>query len=94
MSKTLRIAAKFAGLGFIVAVGLMAYSLSSFRTEMNQTIFFSLCPPAILLTLYIDIEPTIKELVAVCLVIASLNAALYAVVAASLSTLWTLWKPN
>jgi len=94
MSKTLRIAAEFAGLGFILAAGLMAYDLSSFRTEMNGTVLFPLCPPAILLTLYVDIEPTAKELVAVWLVIASLNAFLYAVIGAALWTLWTLRKPN
>jgi hypothetical protein len=94
MSKMLRIAYAFAGLGFVVAAGRLAYDRSPLRYEMNRAIALSLCPPAILLTLFIDIEPTIKELVAVWLVIASLNAALYAVVAASLSTLWALWKSN
>ena len=88
MSKRLRIAAKFAVLGLAVTGGLLAYSLSSFRTEMNQTILFSLCPPAILLTLYIDIEPTTTDLVVVWLLIASLNAVLYGVVGTALRELW------
>jgi len=94
MSKTLRIAYAFGGLGLVVAAGLLAYDHSPLRYELNPDIALSLCPPAILLMQFIDIEPTIKELVAVWLVVASLNAALYAVVAAALSTLWTLWKSN
>ncbi len=88
MSKRLRIAAKFAVLGLAVTGGLLAYSLSSFRTEMNQVIVLCLCPPAILLTVFIDIEPTTTDLVVVWLLIASLNAVLYGVVGTALRELW------
>jgi hypothetical protein len=92
MSRTLRIAAKFAGLGFGVAAGLLVYSLSPFRAEMNRVIAVSLCPPSILLTVFIDIQPTTMDLVVMWSLIAPLNAVLYGVVGTALKAL--LWKSN
>jgi hypothetical protein len=87
VSRTLRIATKFAGLGFGVAAGLMVYSLSPFGTEMSRVIVLPLCPPSILLTVFIDIEPTTIDLVVVWSLIASLNAVLYGAVGTALSEL-------
>ena len=80
--------AKFAVLGLAVTGGLLAYSLSSLGAEMNQVIVLCLCPPAILLTVFIDIEPKTTDLVVMWLIIASLNAVLYGVVGTALRELW------
>ena len=87
MTRTLRITTKFAGLEFGVAAGLMVYSLSPFGSEMSRVIVLSLCPPSILLAVFIDFDFTTIDLVVVWSLIASLNAVLYGVIGIALSEL-------
>jgi hypothetical protein len=73
----------FAALGFVIAAAIWAYTelTASSPPHLNflVTLLVLLCPPSFLSAALIDVEPGATGFTLMWLVIASANAALYAV---------------
>jgi hypothetical protein len=91
MGRKLRIVAIFAGVGFVIACGLLGYSCVCyyFHVFPNSDVFILLCPSSIM-AMALEGDPRISSVIFVWTLIGLSNAVLYAAV----GTIISLFEPK